>query len=113
MVDLPALPTPAAADIKADAVANFTKSRRCMMRGLGRWIGATARLQPRRLAGGKASSHVYLSRPNVDHLDIRKSEQTFMQAVRLQRRYGLLTNDSMIVATMLRDGIRLLATADR
>jgi predicted nucleic acid-binding protein len=41
------------------------------------------------------------------------TEHTFMQAVRLQRRYGLLTNDSMIVATMLRDGFRLLATADR
>jgi|SRR5579862_8097090 len=41
------------------------------------------------------------------------TELTFMQALRLQRRYGLLTNDSMIVATMLRDGIGLLATADR
>lgn len=35
------------------------------------------------------------------------------QAFRFQRRYGLLTNDSLILATMLRDEFRLLATADR
>jgi predicted nucleic acid-binding protein len=41
------------------------------------------------------------------------TEATLMQGLRLQRRYGLLTNDSLIVATMLQSGIRLLATADR
>jgi uncharacterized protein len=41
------------------------------------------------------------------------SEAVVMQGLRLQRRYGLLTNDSLIVAAMLRAGFRLLATADR
>ena len=41
------------------------------------------------------------------------SELTLMQGLRLQRPYGLLTNDSLIVATMLQGGFRLLATADR
>jgi predicted nucleic acid-binding protein len=41
------------------------------------------------------------------------TEATLMQALRLQRRYGLMTNDSMIVASMLRGGFRLLATVDR
>jgi predicted nucleic acid-binding protein len=41
------------------------------------------------------------------------TEETLMHGLRLQRRYGLLTNDSLIVATMLRLGFRLLATADR
>ncbi len=41
------------------------------------------------------------------------TERTLLQGLRLQRRYGLLTNDSLIVATMLQSGIRLLATADR
>jgi predicted nucleic acid-binding protein len=36
-----------------------------------------------------------------------------VQGLRIQRRYGLLTNDSMVIATMLRDGFRILATADR
>jgi predicted nucleic acid-binding protein len=41
------------------------------------------------------------------------SEAIVMQGLRLQRRYGLLTNDSLIVAAMLRAGFRLLASADR
>ncbi len=41
------------------------------------------------------------------------TEATLTQGLRLQRRYGLLTNDSLIVATMLESGIHLLATADR
>ncbi len=41
------------------------------------------------------------------------TERTFLQGLRLQQRYGLLTNDSLIVATMLESGIHLLATADR
>jgi len=41
------------------------------------------------------------------------TELTLLQGLRLQRRYGLLTNDSLIVATMLQNGFRLLATADR
>jgi predicted nucleic acid-binding protein len=41
------------------------------------------------------------------------TERTLLQGLRLQRRYGLLTNDSLIVATMLQSGVRLLATADR
>jgi predicted nucleic acid-binding protein len=36
-----------------------------------------------------------------------------VEALRLQRRYGLLTNDSILVATMLDRGVRLLASADR
>ena len=36
-----------------------------------------------------------------------------IQGLRIQRRYGLLTNDSMVMATMFRDGFRILATADR
>ncbi|MGH7823434.1 MAG: type II toxin-antitoxin system VapC family toxin [Candidatus Binatia bacterium] len=38
---------------------------------------------------------------------------TVVQGLRLQKRYGLLTNDSLLVATMLREGIRVLASADR
>jgi len=41
------------------------------------------------------------------------TEATIQQGVRHQRRYGLLTNDSLIVATMLQQGVRILATADR
>jgi len=41
------------------------------------------------------------------------TELTLLQGLRLQRLYGLLTNDSLIVATMLQGGLRLLATADR
>jgi uncharacterized protein len=41
------------------------------------------------------------------------SEAIVMNGLRLQRRYGLLTNDSLIVSAMLHNGIRLLATADR
>jgi predicted nucleic acid-binding protein len=41
------------------------------------------------------------------------TEATLFQGVRHQRRYGMLTNDSLIVATMLHNGLRVLATADR
>jgi predicted nucleic acid-binding protein len=41
------------------------------------------------------------------------SEEIVMQGLRLQRRYGLMTNDSLIVAAMLHEGFRLLAAADR
>jgi len=41
------------------------------------------------------------------------TDSTMKQGLRLQRRYGLLTNDSLIVATMLDSGLRILATADR
>ncbi|MBI3770554.1 MAG: PIN domain-containing protein [Deltaproteobacteria bacterium] len=41
------------------------------------------------------------------------TETTILQTVRHQRRYGLLTNDSLIVATMLQQGVRILASADR
>jgi predicted nucleic acid-binding protein len=41
------------------------------------------------------------------------TEATILQSVHHQRRYGLLTNDSLIVATMLQQGVRILATADR
>ncbi len=38
---------------------------------------------------------------------------TIGQGLRLQRRYGVLTNDSLLVAGMLQAGFQLLATADR
>jgi predicted nucleic acid-binding protein len=41
------------------------------------------------------------------------TEVTIQLGLRHQRRYGLLTNDSLIVATMLQQGVRILATADR
>jgi predicted nucleic acid-binding protein len=41
------------------------------------------------------------------------TEATVMQGLRVQRRHGLLTNDSLIVASMLSGGFHLLATADR
>jgi len=41
------------------------------------------------------------------------TEAIVMNGLRLQRRYGLLTNDSLVVSTMLHNGVRLLATADR
>lgn len=41
------------------------------------------------------------------------TEAIIIQGLRLQQRYGLLTNDSLILSTMLRGGIRLLASADR
>lgn len=41
------------------------------------------------------------------------TDATVAQSLRLQKRYGLLTNDSLMVATMLNRGIRLLASADR
>lgn len=41
------------------------------------------------------------------------TEAIIQLSLRQQGRYGLLTNDSLIVATMLKHGLRLLATADR
>ena len=41
------------------------------------------------------------------------TEAMFQLGLRQQRRYGLLTNDSLIVASMLQQGVRVLATADR
>ncbi len=41
------------------------------------------------------------------------TEATMLLGLRHQRRYGLLTNDSLIVASMQQQGVRLLATADR
>lgn len=41
------------------------------------------------------------------------TDATVVQGLRLQKRYGFLTNDSLVVATMLNHGIRLLASADR
>ena len=40
-------------------------------------------------------------------------EAILMHGLRIQRRWGLLTNDSLVVAAMLRGGFRILATADR
>ena len=41
------------------------------------------------------------------------TEATILLSLRHQRRYGLLTNDSLIVASMQQQGVRPLATADR
>jgi predicted nucleic acid-binding protein len=41
------------------------------------------------------------------------TEATILLSLRHQRRFGLLTNDSLIVAGMQQQGVRLLATADR
>ncbi len=41
------------------------------------------------------------------------TEALVMNGLRVQRRYGLLTNDSLIVSAMLRSGVPLLATADQ
>jgi predicted nucleic acid-binding protein len=41
------------------------------------------------------------------------TEATILLGLRHQRRYGLLTNDSLIVASMQQQGVRALATADR
>jgi predicted nucleic acid-binding protein len=41
------------------------------------------------------------------------TEATIRLGLRHQSRYGLLTNDSLIVASMQQRGVRLLATADR
>jgi len=38
---------------------------------------------------------------------------TVVQGLRIQKRYGFLTNDSLLLATMLHQGVRLLASADR
>jgi predicted nucleic acid-binding protein len=53
---------------------------------------------------------------SIPAIGIRVSDLTepmVMNGLRFQRRYGLLTNDSLIVSAMLHDGVRLLATADR
>jgi len=44
---------------------------------------------------------------------IAVTEATMLLGLRHQRRYGLLTNDSLIVASMQERGVRLLVTADR
>jgi uncharacterized protein len=44
---------------------------------------------------------------------IAVTEATMLLGLRHQRRYGLLTNDSLIVASMQQRGVRFLATADR
>ena len=41
------------------------------------------------------------------------TEATILLGLRHQRRYGLLTNDSLIVASMQQQGVRRLATADQ
>jgi predicted nucleic acid-binding protein len=41
------------------------------------------------------------------------TESIIMQGLRLQQRYGLLTNDSLILSAMLRNGIHILVSADR
>lgn len=41
------------------------------------------------------------------------SDGIILQGLRLQRRYGFLTNDSLLVATTLQVGAPLLASADR
>ena len=41
------------------------------------------------------------------------TEATMRLALRHQARHGLLTNDSLVVASMQQQGRRLLATADR
>ena len=41
------------------------------------------------------------------------TEATVRLGLRHQSRYGLLTNDSLVVASMQQRGVRLLATADR
>jgi predicted nucleic acid-binding protein len=38
---------------------------------------------------------------------------TVAQGLRIQQRYGFLTNDSLLIATMLQYGVRLVASADR
>jgi predicted nucleic acid-binding protein len=38
---------------------------------------------------------------------------TVVQGLRIQKRYGFLTSDSLLLATMLHHGTRLLASADR
>jgi predicted nucleic acid-binding protein len=40
------------------------------------------------------------------------TEATILLGLRYQRRYGLLTNDSLVVASMQQQGVRSLATAD-
>ncbi|MGH7332565.1 MAG: type II toxin-antitoxin system VapC family toxin [Candidatus Rokuibacteriota bacterium] len=47
----------------------------------------------------------------IEIIDV--TEATMRLALRHQGRYGLLTNDSLIVASMQQRGLRLLATADR
>ena len=38
---------------------------------------------------------------------------TVVQGPRIQQRYGFLTNDSLLIATMLQYVVRLVASADR
>jgi len=52
-----------------------------------------------------------ISSMRVAVLDL--TESLLESGLRLQSRYGLLTNDSLIVATMLQAGIRTIASADQ
>jgi len=51
--------------------------------------------------------------PSMQIEVIALTEAIILEGLRLQRRYSLMTNDSLIVATMLRQGVRILASADR
>ena len=64
----------------------------------------------RRLTVYEASMHA-ISSMGVETMAL--TEATIQLGLRYQRRHGLLTNDSLIVATMAQHGVRLLATADR
>jgi predicted nucleic acid-binding protein len=64
----------------------------------------------RRLTTYEASIHA-ISSMGVEVMAL--TEAMIQLGLRHQRRHGLLTNDSLIVATMLPHGLRLLATADR
>jgi len=44
---------------------------------------------------------------------IAVTEATMLRGLRHQRRYGLVTNGSLIVASMHQRGVRFLASADR
>jgi predicted nucleic acid-binding protein len=64
----------------------------------------------RRLAVHEASIQAI---PSMGIAIIAVTEATVLLGLRHQRRYGLLTNDSLIVASMQQRGVRFLATADR
>lgn len=64
----------------------------------------------RQLATHEASVQA-ISTMGIEIVEV--TEATMLLGLRHQRRYGLLTNDSLIVASMQQRGIRWLATADR
>lgn len=64
----------------------------------------------KRLSVYEAGIHA-ISSMGVEVLAV--TDATIQLGLRQQRRHGLLTNDSLIVATMAHQGLRLLATADR